>query len=71
MAYPFGNNTDVVIDAIKGLGIEYARTVEDTYAFKIPDNFLKWHPCIYQFGKAYFTANDAENDKNELDRFSI
>jgi peptidoglycan/xylan/chitin deacetylase (PgdA/CDA1 family) len=69
MAYPFGNNNDAVIDAIKGLGIEYARTVDDTYSFKIPDNFLKWHPSIHQFGKAYFTPNDAENDEKELERF--
>jgi peptidoglycan/xylan/chitin deacetylase (PgdA/CDA1 family) len=69
MAYPFGNNNDFVIDAIKGLGIEYARTVEDTYNFKIPENFLKWHPTIHQFAKAFWEPNKPENDKKELIQF--
>ena len=69
MAYPFGNTNEVVVDAIKGLGIEYARTVGDTYDFTIPENFLKWHPSIHQFAKAYFEQDKPENDKKELDRF--
>jgi len=69
MAYPFGNNNENVIDAVKGLGIEYARTVDDTYDFKIPENFLKWHPTVHQFAKAYWEPNNPENDKKELDLF--
>ena len=66
MAYPFGNYNDLVVDAIKGTGIEYARTVKDSYNFLIPEDFLRWDPSIHQFGKAYFTANDSLNDKKEL-----
>lgn len=69
MAYPFGNYNDSVIDAINGLGIEYARTVEDSYNFKIPENFLKWHPTIHQFVKAYWEPNNPEKDKKEIDQF--
>ncbi len=69
MAYPFGNCNDSVIEIIRGLGIEYARTVEDTYAFGIPGEFLKWNPTIHQFGKAYFTPDNPENDKKELAGF--
>ena len=69
MAYPFGNNNEFVIDAIKGLGIEYARTVDDTYGFKIPENFIKWHPTIHQFAKAYFEQDKPDNDKRELENF--
>lgn len=69
MAYPFGNNNDLVIETLKGLGIEYARTVEDTYHFKIPENFLKWHPSIHQFSKAYWIPNNPENDAKELSLF--
>jgi peptidoglycan/xylan/chitin deacetylase (PgdA/CDA1 family) len=69
MAYPFGNNNDAVIDDIKGLGIEYARTVDDTYGFWIPENFLKWHPSMHQFARAFFEPNKPENDKKEMDRF--
>ncbi len=69
MAYPFGNNNDLVVDAIKGLGIEYARTVKDSYNFMIPEDFLRWDPSIHQFGKAYFIPNDSVNDKKELAGF--
>jgi hypothetical protein len=69
MAYPFGNNNDAVLDAISGLGIEYARTVDDTYNFKIPENFLKWNPTIHQFAKAYWEPNNPENDAKELAHF--
>ena len=69
MAYPFGANNEFVIDAIKGLGIEYARTVDDTYDFKIPENFLKWHPTIHQFSKAFWEPANPENDKKELALF--
>jgi peptidoglycan/xylan/chitin deacetylase (PgdA/CDA1 family) len=69
MAYPFGNYNDSVVEIIRGLGIEYARTVKDTYSFEIPDEFLKWHPTIHQFGKAYFTPDNPENDKKELAGF--
>ncbi|MCC7521707.1 MAG: polysaccharide deacetylase family protein [Flavobacteriaceae bacterium] len=69
MAYPFGNNNEFVIDVVKELGIEYARTVDDTYNFKIPENFLKWHPTIHQFSKAFWKPNDAANDNIELASF--
>jgi peptidoglycan-N-acetylglucosamine deacetylase len=69
MAYPFGNNNEFVIDVITGTGIEYARTVDDTYSFKIPERFLKWHPTIHQFAKAYFEPDQPDNDKRELEKF--
>lgn len=69
MAYPFGNHSDIVVDALKGLGIEYARTVDDTYAFNIPENYLKWHPTVHQFAKAFWDPKNPENDKKEMTRF--
>lgn len=69
MAYPFGNNNDFVVETIKDLGIEYARTVDDTYNFKIPEDFLRWHPSIHQFAKAYWEPNQPEKDQQELNRF--
>ena len=69
MAYPFGSYDNLVVETVSGLGIEYARTVADTYNFSIPKDFLIWHPSIHQFGKAYFKPNDTENDKKELNAF--
>lgn len=69
MAYPFGSTNDAVVDAISGLGIEYARTVDDSYNFKIPEVFLRWHPTVHQFAKAYWEPNNPENDAKELAHF--
>jgi peptidoglycan/xylan/chitin deacetylase (PgdA/CDA1 family) len=69
MAYPFGNTNDAVIEAITGLGIEYARTVGDTYTFEIPKDFLRWYPTMHQFAKAYWEPNQPEKDKKELELF--
>ena len=69
MSYPFGNTNDFVIEAITGLGIEYARTVGDTYNFGMPTDFLKWQPTIHLFGKTNYIPNDTENDKKELAQF--
>ncbi|MBK7211717.1 MAG: polysaccharide deacetylase family protein [Bacteroidales bacterium] len=69
MSYPFGNTSDLVIEAISGLGIEYARTVGDTYNFNMPTEFLKWQPSIHLFGKTNYIPNDTANDRKELGQF--
>jgi peptidoglycan-N-acetylglucosamine deacetylase len=69
MAYPFGNTDDAVITAIRGLGIEYARTVADTRGFGIPADFLAWHPTIHQFGRAFFTPDEPDRDRQEMAGF--
>ena len=69
MAYPFGNTNDDVVAIIDDLGIEYARTVGDTYNFEIPKDFLRWYPTIHQFAKAYWEPNQPEKDKKELEVF--
>jgi peptidoglycan/xylan/chitin deacetylase (PgdA/CDA1 family) len=69
MSYPFGNTNDFVIEAITGLGIEYARTVGDTYNFSMPTEFLKWQPTIHLFGKTNYIPNDTVNDRKELEQF--
>jgi peptidoglycan-N-acetylglucosamine deacetylase len=69
MSYPFGNTNNFVIEAISGLGIEYARTVGDTYNFSIPTDFLKWQPTIHLFGKTNYIPGDTVNDRIELEHF--
>jgi len=69
MSYPFGNTNTFVIEAISGLGIEYGRTVGDTYNFSIPTDFLAWQPSIHLFGKTNYIPNDTANDRRELAQF--
>ena len=71
MAYPFGNTDDDVIKAMDALGIEYARTVGDTYTFEIPKDFLQWHPTMHQFAKAFWEPNQPEKDAQEMAHFNI
>lgn len=47
MSYPFGVLSDRVCETAENLGIEYARTVEDTNGFQIPDDFMRWHPSCH------------------------
>lgn len=69
MSYPFGNTNNFVVDVISGLGIEYARTVGDTYNFSMPADFLKWQPTIHLFGKTNYIPNDTANDRREMAQF--
>ena len=56
-------------EAMNGLGIEYARTVGDSYNFEIPKDFLRWFPTMHQFAKAYWEPNQPEKDALEMAHF--
>lgn len=42
----------MVLDALKCCGITYARTIQGTHAFDIPENFLIWNPTCHHDDKA-------------------
>lgn len=46
-AYPFGAYDKTVFAMLKAAGIRYARTVVSTGDFRIPENFLEWHPTCH------------------------
>jgi len=70
MAYPFGNFNDEVVEIAKASGMEYARIVDETRNFSLPNDFLRWKPSTHQFGKAYYEAKNLENDQKELALFN-
>ena len=47
MSYPFGNYNEIVLNCLKELGVMYARTVDDTFNFQNPENFLIWNPTAH------------------------
>lgn len=48
MSYPFGTYNDAVEEIADICGILYSRTVAVTEDFRMPDNFMEWHPtCHY------------------------
>lgn len=47
MAYADGSFSDAVAAALKLCGIAYARTCVSTFAFDLPDNWLRLHPTCH------------------------
>lgn len=51
MSYPSGSYNQKVIQIMDSCDIDYARTVNDTQDFDLPEDFLQWHPTCH-FKKA-------------------
>lgn len=48
LAYPGGEYSQELMDALRGLGVGYARTAQPTYGFALPVDLLCWPPtCSY------------------------
>lgn len=74
MAYPCGgvNNDDRVAAILKKhTGVEYARTINSTLTFNLPENPYRWHPTVYaRDGKTAFELAEkflrSETDKPQI-----
>ncbi len=67
-AYAFGAYDDNILEAVKASGIRYARTVNSTKTFDIPQNFLIWHPTCHDSEENIFEL--AENFLSDERSFS-
>jgi hypothetical protein len=47
MAYAYNGYNEQIIELIRQLGVEYARTTESTHTFALPENWYKWHPTCH------------------------
>ena len=47
MAYPYGSYNDLAVEMIRKCGLKYARTVNSTGSFAIPENYLLLHPTCH------------------------
>lgn len=47
MSYPFGDYNQEVVNMLPMLGMEYSRTTLATHSYKLPENFLTWHPTCH------------------------
>ena len=47
MSYPFGTYSEKLKAQLDSLGIVYSRTVKSTNGFKLPLDFLEWHPTCH------------------------
>jgi hypothetical protein len=46
-SYPYAAYDSALLGILPATGIAYARTVEKTHQFGLPDNFLRWHPTCH------------------------
>ena len=51
MAYPMGAYNDDVVTTLRQCGVVYARTVQATHDFKVPTDWLRWHPTCHHRDK--------------------
>jgi len=56
MSYPFGTYSREIVALLPSLGIRYARTVNKTTNFNVPEDFLLWHPTIHHQDDLLATA---------------
>ncbi len=47
LSYPWGTCNDEVVAGIRALGIRYARTIQSSNQFHLPENFLRWNPTCH------------------------
>ncbi len=47
MSYPFGTYSKDTIDIMKKCGIVYSRTTRGEKRFRMPDDFMEWHPTCH------------------------
>ena len=50
LSYAFGELGNSVVDTLKSLGIQYARTVNSTGGFSMPTDFMRWNPTCHHNG---------------------
>lgn len=66
LAYPCGFYDDATVLKLKELNIEYARTIDDTYTFNLPENFLTWHPtCHDNYDKIFDLIGHFKSDNSD------
>jgi peptidoglycan/xylan/chitin deacetylase (PgdA/CDA1 family) len=46
-SYPYGAYNDYVAEILRSAGIAYARTVQSTFDFALPQDFMMWHPTCH------------------------
>ncbi len=63
LSYPYGEYFDEVIDAAKTVGLVYSRTVEDTMRFRLPSDFMRWHPTCHH-NKAFSLLDDFKDQSD-------
>ncbi|MDY3031739.1 MAG: polysaccharide deacetylase family protein [Clostridia bacterium] len=71
-AYPSGRFDDETIEILKAVGIKYARTIEDSDGFGIPEDFLRWNgTCRHRDERLFKLCEDFLKDDDEIKLFYV
>ena len=66
LSYPNGSFSDEIVKALPALGIRYSRTVEETGAFAMPEDFLRWKATchynhnLFELGKEFVSLHKTQ-----------
>jgi len=71
LAYPGGAFDKRTADILRELGIWYARTIEATNSFKLPADFLQWHPTCHYSNAFKFADKFINSKKKDLQLFYV
>lgn len=70
MAYAYGAFNDEVVDYLKGMGLQYARTVWDSMNFDLQDDLMRFRPTCHHNNEKVFDLLDqflaADDSKPQL-----
>ena len=73
MAYPYGTYNNTIKQINKMIGLNYCRTVNSTYKFDPPGDFLEWNPtCHHSYSELFSLAQDfIESSPDKLSIFYV
>ena len=57
-AYPYGAYDAGSVEALRGAGLVYCRTVNSTHSFRLPENWLTLHPTCHHDDEKLFELGD-------------
>lgn len=67
MSYPFGTYNSQVIDILRNLGMNYARTTVSTGGFGLPDDFMRWNAtCHHNDGRLMLLLENLKSSNRPL-----
>ncbi|MGI6335488.1 MAG: polysaccharide deacetylase family protein [Eubacteriales bacterium] len=72
MSYPNGSYDDRVLSVLRSCNIACSRTTLSTHAFKLPADFLAWHPtCHHREGILDLLDTFKKNERRSLSCFFV
>lgn len=47
MSYAFGEFNDTVAETLEAIGFQYARAINSSHSFTVPEDFMRWRPTCH------------------------